>query len=364
MGRRGRSAETTAARVLFIGGTRRGFMTLEALLDHGAPVCGVISLRQDDHEIDRFEDAIEALCRKNRTTHYSTRWMKDRDFASIIADELKPDIAVVVGCRILIPKTIYELPALGTMAVHDSLLPAYRGFAPLNWSLVNGESSTGVTLFKLSDEMDAGPIVAQQTVPIGSHDTAPMIYERVCNATVNVVLSAYDELRRGKTRPQSQDHRHATFTCSRTPADGLIDWTRSTTEIFDLVRALTHPYPGAYTFLDLEKVVILDAIPAPEQRPYVGRIPGRVVAMSRDDGYVDVLTGDGILRIRRVQLADAGPTTATDVIKSIRATLGVHPLELVGRIKALENAVQALGRNNSPDARSARSPVEARERIG
>src|SRR4051794_20542880 len=178
-------------RTLFIGGTRRGYQTLSALLEAGANITGILSLRQDDHETDRFEEPIRRLAAERNIPCYESKWLKDRDYGAILRDEIKPDIAYVVGCRILIPPDLYEIPSRGTLAVHDSMLPEYRGFAPLNWSILNGEDHTGVTLFYLSELMDGGDIVCQKSVPIGADDTAAEVYERVCQATIDVVLEAH-----------------------------------------------------------------------------------------------------------------------------------------------------------------------------
>src|SRR5438552_3037602 len=255
----GSSASTM--KILFIGSTRRGYLTLKALVETGASLAGVISLMQHEHEVERFEEPIRMLAASHRILHYQTKAMKDRDYARLIADEAKPDVAIVVGCRILLPKSIYTIPPLGTLAVHDSLLPNYRGFAPLNWALLNGEKQTGVTLFYLDDRMDGGDIMGQRTVDVSPNDTAPEVYERVCQETVRLVLDACRELSEGRAPRVVQDYEIGSFTCSRTPADGVIDWGRRTIAIYDQVRALSYPFPGAFTFLDMEKLFVWKAVP-------------------------------------------------------------------------------------------------------
>jgi len=329
-------------RSLFIGGTKRGYLTLRALVDRGADVVGVVSLQQDEHEVERYEEPIRALAEEYDITHYETRWMKDRDYAELISKEIQPDIAFVVGCRILIPREIYQIPLLGTLAVHDSLLPEYRGFAPLNWSILNREDHTGVTLFHLSDLMDGGDIVAQKSVPIGPDDTAPVVYERVCQATVDLVLEVYPLLAQGSAPCIKQDYATGSFTCSRTPADGMIDWSKPTIAIYDRVRALTYPYPGAFTYYEGKKLMVWKAKPLSNPPYYAGRIPGRVITISRPEGYVDVLTSDGALRILEVQFEGEYRTQAVNVIKSVRSTLGLRAVDLLDRIQTLEHRVAIL----------------------
>ena len=329
-------------RVLFIGGTKRGHLTLKALIDRAYHIVGIISLQQDAHEIERYERVIKSIAEESEIPLYETKWMKDRDYAALISDEIRPDIALVVGCRILIPPAVYQVPPLGTLAVHDSLLPAYRGFAPLNWSILNGENHTGVTLFYLNELMDGGDIVAQQRVSIAPDDTAPLVYEKVCHATVDLILGALPRLERGEASRTLQDYARGSLTCSRIPADGMIDWRASTQAIHDQVRGLTYPYPGAFTFYEGKKLIIWTAQSLDNAPLYTGRIPGRVVGRLREQGSVDVLTGDGILRVSEVQLQDAMRTAATEVIRSVRATLGLRETDLLDRIQGLEQQVRAL----------------------
>jgi methionyl-tRNA formyltransferase len=323
-------------RCFLIVGTKRGYLTLKALVENGANVVGVISQRQDEHEIERFEGPIRELAGESSIPHFETKWFKDRDYAEVITAS-GADITLVVGCRVLIPKQVYEAPRLGTLAVHDSFLPEYRGFAPLNWAIINGEDHTGVTLFYVTELMDGGDIVGQKRVPIYPSDAAPVVYSRVCEATVELVLECYPQLASASAALTPQDYREGTLTCSRTPADGIIDWSRQTKTLFDQVRALTWPYPGAYTYYNGRKLIIWTASCPPRIPNYVGRIPGRVVAVAKQDGYADVLTGDGILRIGDVQLEGEDRTVAANVIRSVRVALGLRTEDLLERVRSLED---------------------------
>ncbi|MEO8626615.1 MAG: methionyl-tRNA formyltransferase [Betaproteobacteria bacterium] len=330
-------------KVLFIGGTKRGYLTLKALVDSGAQVSGIISLQQDEHEVERYEQPIQALAQSHGIAHYQTKTLKDRDYAALISAEIKPDVAFVVGCRILLPKSIYAIPRIGTLAVHDSLLPEYRGFAPLNWSVINGATQTGVTLFYLDERMDGGDIAGQKTVQIGAAETAAEVYERICDGTLDLVLAAHADLSAGRITRLPQNYDAGSFTCSRTPDDGAIDWNGSTHDIYNRVRALTYPYPGAFTFYRGERLIVWAAQPG-DSRDYVGRIAGRVIEVSQVTGHVDVLTGDGILRLLEVELDGKGRLAAAAVIKSVKSSLGFSLLQMLARIDELEQQVQALTR--------------------
>ena len=274
--------------------------------------------------------------------------MKERDYAEIITQELRPDIGLVVGCRILLPRTIFAAPPRGTLAAHDSVLPEYRGFAPLNWSIINGETQTGVTLFHLADGMDDGDIVGQRTVEIGANETAPEVHQRVCDATTNLVLEALPLIAQGRAPRVQQDERLATITCSRTPSDGLIDWRARTVDVHNLVRGLTAPYPGAFTFHAGRQLTIWRAEPVREPGRFVGRIPGRVVSVRGPNGSFDVLTGDGVLRVFEVQEKGGVPVPATSIVRSVRTTLGLQPVDLLARIERLEEELRTLRSEPTP----------------
>jgi methionyl-tRNA formyltransferase len=321
-------------KTLFIGGTRRGYLALTVLLESGADIVGVLSLAQDEHEQDRFEEPIRSLARNRNLPIRETKQVRDDTFVKW-AKELRAETAFAVGVRVLLPENFNSIFPHGCWAVHDSLLPEYRGFAPLNWAIINDERETGATLFRVSEKMDGGDILLQQRIPIGPAETAPQLYEKVCAATVELVQRGYELLCRGEAVPKPQDYAVGSFTPSRTPADGLIDWTQPTRRIFNLIRALTFPYPGAFTYYQGRRLFILAADELKSTSHWAGRIPGRVVNLTPNVG-VDVLTGDGLLRIREVSTDGISRNCAADVIKSVRAKLGIDVIELIERLARLE----------------------------
>lgn len=329
-------------RTLFIGGTKRGYLTVKSLVESGAQIAGILSLKQDEHERERYEHPLRALATKNGIPFRETKWIKKDEVAGWIAQDVRPDLGLVVGCRVLLPKEIYDMPRRGTVAVHDSLLPLNRGFAPLNWSIINGQDHTGVTLFYINEGMDDGEVVGQKRVEIGRFDTAPEVYDRVCQATVDLVLETYPLLANNTATAVAQDASRATFLCSRTPFDGLIDWSSGTVDIYNQVRGLAYPYPGAFTYYGGKKLILWRAQPIESAPAYVGRIPGRVVEVNKQEGSIDVLTRDGVLRIFEVEYDGRGTSAAAQVITSVRAALGMRQSDLLARIEALEAQLAAL----------------------
>ena len=312
--------DSLAPRILFVGGTRRGYRVLSALLKSREPVCGVIALEQDAHELDYCRDAMDQLATQYGLSCRVARHI-DSDLERLIVDELEPDLILVVGWRTMIPMSVVRAPALGCVAAHDSLLPYGRGFAPTNWAIISGAEESGVTIFHLCEAVDAGDVVDQRAISIGPRTTASELYEHVSTATLELVLEHLPALKEGSAPRTRQDHECATYYCARRPEDGVIDWTQSTETIDRLIRGLGHPYPGARTTLDGQDLVVWEATPLEPAPGYVGRIAGRPVAFGKD-GSVDVLTGDGILRLRCVQFQDGSPVPPAEIIRSIRATLG------------------------------------------
>lgn len=323
----------TGARIVFIGGRRHGFELIERLLERGERIERVYALDEDAHEPVRFDERIAATARRAGIPCAIRRRLTSQDVADVIA--LAPDLALVFGWRTILPPALVRAPRLGCFGVHDSLLPRYRGFAPTNWAVLNRERETGVTLWRLDDDVDHGGIVAQRALPVAADETAPHLYERVATAAVELVLEHLDTIAAGTATLTPQDHAQATYGCARTPDDGLIDWHAGSEQVAALVRALAHPYPGAYTYLDGRVLRIWSARPVTPAPAFEGRIPGRVAKVRAGDG-VEVLCGSGSLLLEDVQIDGEHPSRADVVIRSVRATLGPTYQELYRRVASLE----------------------------
>lgn len=170
--------------------------------------------------------------------------------------ELAPDVIFSFYYRTLLSDDILQLPSFGAFNLHGSLLPHYRGRAPVNWVLVNGETQTGVTLHKMVSRADAGDIVAQSVVAIDEEDTALTLHGKCRTAAAALLAQQLPLIRSREITLTPQDDSRASYFGRRTAADGLIDWQKSACEINNLIRAVTEPYPGAFTFLGERKVII------------------------------------------------------------------------------------------------------------
>jgi len=231
------------------------------------------------------------------------------------------DLMFAVNWRYMVPAEIYSRARLGAFVFHDSLLPEYRGFSPVVWAMVNGEDHTGVTLFEMAEKVDAGDIIGQVRIAIGRDDTITVVMERVTQAYLELLEQNLAPLLEGAASRYPQDHSHATFTCKRIDEDNQIDWTACSEQIHNLIRAVTMPYPGAYTYLMGKKLRIWSAQRVFDYQNYIGRIAGRVVEVHPGKGSV-VLTGDGALLLTRAQLEGGDLVCAADILNRITQTLG------------------------------------------
>jgi len=307
-------------RIALLCATRRGLAVLKKLTDLVPDWdLAVFSFREEPGEPLFFEQIRECtLARKG--SFFETR--------QLTAASLKPfwedatvDLMLVVSWRFLIPMEVYKKPRLGAFVFHDSLLPAYRGFSPTVWSIINGEDHTGVTLFEIADGIDTGDIVDQERVEIASDETIASMVDRVTATYLRLLERNLPALIAGSAPRRKQDHSRSTYTCRRLPSDNQIDWHAPTKNIFDLVRAVGVPYAGAYTWLQGKKLTIWKAEMLPSQRNYIGRVPGRVVEVRPKTGAV-VLTADGTILVTDVQLEGGAPVCAAEALNGLSLTLG------------------------------------------
>lgn len=296
-----------------------GYRCLRRVLESDAArLAAVFTYRVEPPQEHYLEWTLDLAGRHGVPAHY-TSGVAQEQFRELLAG-LDLDLLVAVKWRTMIPRSVIAAARGGLVVFHASLLPKYRGFAPVNWPLINGERETGVTMFYAAEEVDAGDIIEQRTRAITDEDDAGTL-DSWLNETVESMLEENLPRLADGTAPRiAQDHAQATYAIWREPEDGYIDWSRPTREVFNLVRGLTSPYPGAFSMLDGRKLVVWSAEIEREPRTYVGRIPGKVEHIIAGSG-VNVLTGDGTLRIKLVQLEGEEPRRADEVIRRLKTRL-------------------------------------------
>ena len=313
-------------RIVFIGGKRRGYLCLQKILQSpDYNVVGVCCLTEDLSETIYYP-SLRELSQQHDIPAWSPDNINSPRFLQILR-ELSPDLILVIGWYQIISKKIRDIPPRGCIALHDSYLPQYRGSATTNWPIIHGESNSGVTLFHLEAGMDTGDVILQYKVPISQRDTARTLLDRKDDACVELVMEALPLIKKDQAARLPQIHREATYMARRIPEDGLINWEQSTVEIDRLIRALSYPFPGAFSFYDDRKVFIEEAEPVENTAPKYYGLTGQIVCRKKGRG-VFVLTGDGVLCVKALKFENSDRMDAYDVLKPTGSKLGLHLLDI------------------------------------
>jgi methionyl-tRNA formyltransferase len=266
-----------------------GYRCLEELLRQEADVVMVFT-----HDDSPSEEIWFASVRELAERHGIPVMTSDINLKENVEllHELAPDLLLSFYYRNMIRAEVLEIPRLGALNLHGSYLPKYRGRVPVNWAVINGETETGATLHYMVAKPDAGDIVDQEKVAIEFTDTAFDVFNKVTDAAVRVLSRCYQPLIEGRAQRIPMDLAQGSYFGGRRPADGVIDWQRSAMDIYNLIRGVTHPYPGAFTALNGKKIVIWSARPTEGQAE-----PGKIVSVEP----LLVGTGSGLLEIKRLQ---------------------------------------------------------------
>ncbi len=240
------------------------------------------------HEREKYVNKIFDLCEAHQLNVKKDASLKDIE---MYVGSMSVELVCCFGFRRMLPENVMKSTEKAALSTHFSLLPEYRGFAPVNWAIINGESRCGVSLFHMVEEMDAGDLVAQKEVVISDKDYISDILEKCIEVLKKILEMEWPNLKSGYVKRIPQDHSKATYTCARSPEDGEIDWSNSTSHIYNLIRGVSKPFSGAFTYFKNDKLAIWTAEPAKVGK-YVGRIPGKVIKILKGKGII-VLTGDG-----------------------------------------------------------------------
>lgn len=275
-------------RVVFFGTPRFAVPTLEALLASSHQVVGVVT--QPDRPRGRGQRVTAAPVKAVAVQHglplLQPPTLRDGAITSGVA-AWRPDLGVVAAYGNLIPRALLDVPRFGMINVHPSLLPKYRGAAPVHRAVLAGETETGVTIMRVAPKLDSGPMFARRPMPIGADQTSEQLEDALAVAGARLLVDVVDSLAVGTAREEPQDERLVTYAARLTKEEGLIDWTLPAARIHDRVRGF-YPWPHAYSFVNGRRIIVWRTAPlgAPTHAP-----PGTVV---EGDGVgLHVATGDG-----------------------------------------------------------------------
>jgi len=228
--------------------------------------------------------------------------------------ELKPEVIVVAAYGEILSKDLLQIPRRGAINLHASLLPKYRGAAPINWALIRGERETGITAFLMDEGMDTGAILVQRRVPIEDDDTAGSLQAKLAEVGAEAMRETLEGLEKETLRPQPQDHSQATYAPKLKKELGRLDWRRSSRELFNLIRGL-NPAPGAFTFFRNKRLKVhRSRVVAGDY----GAQSGEVVSL---EGLI-IKTGDGALELLQVQPEGKRPMGGPDFVRGYRIDVG------------------------------------------
>lgn len=293
-------------RILFFGYSEVGHECLDLLLARGDHVVALVTHADDPAEKIWFKTPA-VVAQAKGVPIFTPEQVNTPEWTERLA-ALQPDLILSVYYRHMISSRILGLAPLGAFNMHGSLLPKYRGRAPVNWAVLHGEPRIGMTLHRMVKAPDAGAIVDQEGVDLGPRDTAEQAFRKVLPCARRVLARQIDALLAGTAKEIPQDEAQATYFGGRTPEDGRIKWAQTSTQIFNLIRAVTDPYPGAFTDVGPARLMVWWAEPdSPATRGRRGR-PGEILSLSP----LVVVTGDGALELTRTEWR-GGPAPALSV---------------------------------------------------
>lgn len=251
--------------IVFFGASELGYDCCESLILAGEKITGIFTIPQEfkisyspNAPVKNvlFKDFNELGKKYNIPVIIVNSNLKS--FQSDL-EAMKPDFLLAIGWYYMIPQAMLSIAKKGAAGIHASLLPKYRGNAPLVWAMINGETETGVSMFLFAEGVDEGDILAQEKFKIEEEDTIKELLEKTKIASKKILLSTIRKIATDTIQPVPQDHSQATLFPKRSPEDGEIDWSWDKQRIKNFIRAQTKPYPGAFTILNGKKVILWDA---------------------------------------------------------------------------------------------------------
>jgi methionyl-tRNA formyltransferase len=310
-------------RLIFMGTPQFAVPTLDALLSSPHEIVAVFT--QPDKPSGRGEKLsappVKEIAQKHRIQVFQPEKLRTERPRF---DSLSPDALVVVAYGKILPSWLFEMPRYGATNLHASLLPKYRGAAPINWAVANGENVTGVTTMRIEAGLDTGAIFLQEQISIGFLDTASEIHDRLAFLGSRLLLRTLDLLERDAVTPLPQDPSQASYAPMLKKADGELNWDQPATEIYNRVRAF-NPWPGTYTYLNGAVLKIWKAFPI--EMSISHHVTGVLTHAGASGAIVTCRIGS--LRLEEVQLENHRRIFATDFLHGIR--LSQHQSMVLGR---------------------------------
>jgi len=305
-------------RILFMGTPEFAVPSLELLVEQDWPLIGVVT--QPDRPKGRGQHLVASpvkdAAERHGLTVYQPEKVRAPEFLEIFHG-LAPDIVVLVAFGQILPKDIIDSPPLGCINVHPSLLPRYRGAAPMNWALIRGETKTGVSIMRMDEGVDSGDILIQEEIDLQQEETYDRLHDRLAVLGAQCLLRALEGLAAGTVQRTPQDHSQATLAPRLKKEDGQIRWEAPARQIAHFVAGLSS-VPGAYTFLDGKVLKIYSA--EAEETPMCCDPPGTIVGT--EPKGLKIAAGGGYVYLKDVQLQSKKRMPITDFLRGFRFVPG------------------------------------------
>lgn len=288
---------TKNPKIMFMGTPEFAVPSLELLIRSGCRIIAVVT--QPDRPKGRGRKneptPVKTVAEKYGLTIYQPERVRDESFLALFR-ELAPDMVVLVAFGQILPREIIEQPPLGCINLHPSLLPKYRGAAPMNWALIRGETVTGLSIIKMAEKVDAGDILLQKETAIEHDETFGPLHDRLAREGAELLLEAVRGILEGRIAGTPQDDSQATFAPRLKKEDTRIDWKRDVLDIVNLIRGLS-PVPAAFSILEGRQIKIFSA--SAEEGP-VSEAPGTILPPA--DKGLPVAAGNGYVYLRELQI--------------------------------------------------------------
>ncbi|PKM81717.1 MAG: methionyl-tRNA formyltransferase [Firmicutes bacterium HGW-Firmicutes-14] len=307
-------------RIVYMGTPDFAVPPLKTLIDRGHEIGAVVT--QPDRPRGRGQKItpppVKVAALEAGFPVLQPETIKDREFMDVLR-KLSPQLIVVAAFGRILPPEILKFPQYGCINIHASLLPKYRGAAPIHWAVMDGETETGVTIMQMDEGLDTGDIILAGRIPVEPEDTTGTVHDKLAELGAQLVVKAVEQISAGRVARVPQNEELAGYAPLLTKEVERIDWSRSSAEIFNQVRGL-NPWPGAYTMLGDRVLKVwkaeactTDRIPGPVPE-LAGRKPGKVLGPVPEVGFA-VATGNGCLAVEEVQMQGSRRMKASDFMR-------------------------------------------------
>lgn len=303
-------------KIVFMGTPDFAVPSLNALLSSKREIAAIVT--QPDKPSGRGKKQalppVKAAALNSGIRVLQPERIKDEAFVNTIK-EINPDVIVVAAYGKILPKDIIQLPRYGCINVHASLLPKYRGAAPINWAIVNGEKETGITIMQMDEGLDTGSILLQKGVEITKEDTAGTLTNKLSKIGAGLLIEGLDAIEKGGIKPIPQDNSKASYAPILKKEDGQIDWTKGAEDIYNMVRGMD-PWPGAFTYYKGELWKVWKVRHGDTGK---GR-PGEILTADKD--RIDVVSKDSVTAILEIQPANKKRMPVSDFLRGNKIEKG------------------------------------------